>query len=91
MKKIKFKELKEKINYFQGKSVLLIITGLVKTKIKIKQVYLQMKKNNFIIKVDEKINIAIDINWVANFYTNDTNTILKLEFDNLGEVVLVMK
>ena len=91
MKKIKFKELKEKINYFQGKSVLLIITGLVKTKIRIKQVYLQIKKNNFIIKVDEKIDIAVDINWVANFYANDINTILKLEFDNLGEVVLVMK
>ena len=48
-------------------------------------------KNEFTIRINQKMNITIDINWVANFYVNNNNTIIKLEFDNLGDVVLAIK
>ncbi len=90
MKKINFKELKETINNFQGKNVMLKITGLIGTDINVKKANVTIIENEFIIRVNEEISISIDTNWVANFYTNDDNTIVKLEFDNLGEVILAI-
>lgn len=91
MKKIKFKELKEIIKNFQEKNVMLKINGLIRTNINIKKANVDIIKNKFIIRINQEMNISVDINWVANFYTNDDNTIVKLEFDQLGEVELAIK
>lgn len=91
MRKIKFKELKEIIKYFQEKRVLLKISGIIRTNVDIKKVHIEIIKNKFIIRINQEMNIIVDINWIANFYTNNNNTIIKLEFDNLGKVVLVTK
>ena len=91
MKKIKFKELKEIIKNFQEKNVMLKINGLIRTNINIKKANVDIIENKFIIRINQEMNISVDINWVANFYTNDDNTIVKLEFDQLGEVELAIK
>lgn len=91
MKKIKFKELKEIIKNFQEKNVRLKINGLIRTNINIKKANVDIIENKFIIRINQEMNISVDINWVANFYTNDDNTIVKLEFDQLGEVELAIK
>lgn len=91
MRKIKFKELKEIIKYFQEKNVLFKISGIIRTNVNIKKAHIEIIKNEFIIRINQEMNIIVDINWVANFYANNDNTIIKLEFDNLGKVVLVTK
>lgn len=91
MKKIKFKELKETIKKFQEKNVMLKINGLIRTNINIKKANVDIIENEFIIRINQEMNISVDTNWVANFYTNDDNTIVKLEFDQLGEVELAIK
>ena len=91
MRKIKFKELKEIIKYFQEKMVLLKISGIIRTNVNIKNAHIEIIKNEFIIRINQEMNIIVDINWVANFYANNNNTIIKLEFDNLGKVVLATK
>lgn len=91
MKIIKFKELKEIIKNFQEKNVRLKINGLIRTNINIKKANVDIIENKFIIRINQEMNISVDINWVANFYTNDDNTIVKLEFDQLGEVELAIK
>ncbi len=91
MKKIKFKELKEVVNNFQEKNVMLKIEGIINTNVNIKKAYILIIKNQFIIRINKEMNISVDTNWVANFYTNEDSTKIKLEFDNLGEVVLTVK
>lgn len=91
MRKIKFKELKEIIKYFQEERVLLKISGIIRTNVNIKNAHIEIIKNEFIIRINQEMNIIVDINWVANFYANNNNTIIKLEFDNLGKVVLATK
>ena len=91
MKKIKFKELKEVVNNFQEKNVMLKIEGIINTYVNIKKAYILIIKNQFIIRINKEMNISVDTNWVANFYTNEDSTKIKLEFDNLGEVVLTVK
>ncbi len=91
MKKIKFKELKEVVNNFQEKNVMLKIKGIINTNVNIKKAYILIIKNQFIIRINKEMNISVDTNWVANFYTNEDSTKIKLEFDNLGEVVLTVK
>ena len=91
MKKIKFKELKEVVNKFQEKNVMLKIEGIINTNVNIKKAYILIIKNQFIIRINKEMNISVDTNWVANFYTNEDSTKIKLEFDNLGEVVLTVK
>ena len=91
MKKIKFKELKEVVNNFQEKNVMLKIEGIINTNVNIKKAYILIIKNQFIIRINKEMNISVDTNWVANFYTNEDSTKIKLEFDNLGDVVLTVK
>ena len=91
MKKIKFKELKEVVNNFHEKNVMLKIKGIINTNVNIKKAYILIIKNQFIIRINKEMNISVDTNWVANFYTNEDSTKIKLEFDNLGEVVLTVK
>lgn len=91
MKKIRFRELNEIIKYFQEKNIILKISGLIRTDVNIKKAHIKIIKNEFTIRINQKMNITIDINWVANFYVNNNNTIIKLEFDNLGDVVLAIK
>lgn len=91
LKKIRFRELKELLKYFQEKNVMLKITGLIRIDVNIKKAHIEIKKDKFIIMINQEMNITIDINWVANFYVNNNNTIIKLEFDNLGKVVLAIK
>lgn len=91
MRRIKFKELKEIIKYCQEKNVLLKISGIIRTNINIEKAHIEIINNEFIIRINQEMNIIVDINWIANFYTNNDNTIIKLEFDNLGRVELYIK
>ena len=81
MKKIIYKKTKEILKHFNGKAILINIMGIITPTINIQNSKIYFYKNEF---NTEKINI--DINWVANFYSNEDNTIVKLEFDQTGYI-----
>ncbi len=91
MEKITYKNFKELIKKNNSKRLLIKVKGIIKQTIHIKNSKIFLSKNRLIIQDNtmEKINIGID--WVANFYSNYHNTIIKLEFDQIGEVVLYIQ
>lgn len=91
MEKITYKNFKELIKKNNSKRLLIKAKGIIKQTIHIKNSKIFLSKNRLIIQDNtmEKINIGID--WVANFYSNYHNTIIKLEFDQIGEVVLYIQ
>lgn len=86
MKKIRYKETKEILRHFNGKTILINIMGIITQTINIQNSKIHFYKNKLIINEYQTEKINIDINWVANFYSNKDNTIVKLEFDQTGYI-----
>ena len=88
MKKITYKEMKKIIKQMSNKRLIIKVNGIIIQKIKIKNSKIFLKKNRLIIQDEniDKVNIGID--WIANFYTNENNTSIKLEFDQNGDVLI---
>ncbi len=88
MKKIRYKDMKKIINQMNNKRLLIKLDGVIIQKLKIIKAKIFLKKNRLIIKDENIEKISISIDWIANFYTNETNTSIKLEFDQNGEVLI---
>lgn len=88
MKKIRYKDMKKIINQMNNKRLLVKLDGVIIQKLKIIKAKIFLKKNRLIIKDENIEKISISIDWIANFYTNETNTSIKLEFDQNGEVLI---
>lgn len=88
MKKIRYKDMKKIINQMNNKRLLIKLDGVIIQKLKIIKAKTFLKKNRLIIKDENIEKISISIDWIANFYTNETNTSIKLEFDQNGEVLI---
>lgn len=86
MKKIRYKETKEILRRFNGKTILINIMGIITQTINIQHSKIHFYKNKLIINEYQTEKLNIDINWVANFYSNKDNTIVKLEFDQTGYI-----
>ncbi len=86
MKKIKYKDTKEILKQFNSKAILINITGIITQTINIQNSKIYFYKNKLTINEYKTEKITIDINWVANFYSNENNTMVKLEFDQTGAV-----
>ncbi len=88
MKKVRYKDMKKIINQMNNKRLLVKLDGVIIQKLKIIKAKIFLKKNRLIIKDENIEKISISIDWIANFYTNETNTSIKLEFDQNGEVLI---
>lgn len=88
MKKIRYKDMKKIINQMNNKRLLIKLDGVIIQKLKIIKAKIFLKKNRLIIKDENIEKISISIDWIANFYTNESNTSIKLEFDQNGEVLI---
>ena len=88
MKKVRYKDMKKIINQMNNKRLLIKLDGVIIQKLKIIKAKIFLKKNRLIIKDENIEKISISIDWIANFYTNETNTSIKLEFDQNGEVLI---
>mgnify|MGYP006943508188 CR=1 FL=1 len=88
LRKIKYKSLKEIIKRMNHKVLLIKVNGIIKQKIKIENANILLKKNRLIVFDDNIEKISVGIDWIANFYTNESNTSIKLEFDQNGEVLI---
>lgn len=88
MKKIRYKDMKKIINQMNNKRLLIKLDGVIIQKLKIIKAKIFLKKNRLIIKDENIEKISISIDWIANFYTNETNTSIKLEFDQNVEVLI---
>ncbi len=86
LKKIIYKKTKEILKHFNGKAILINIMGIITQTINIQNSKIYFYKNKLIINECNTEKINIDINWVANFYSNEDNTIVKLEFDQTGYI-----
>lgn len=80
--------MKKIINQMNNKRLLIKLDGVIIQKLKIIKAKIFLKKNRLIIKDENIEKISISIDWIANFYTNETNTSIKLEFDQNGEVLI---
>ena len=80
--------MKKIINQMNNKRLLIKLDGVIIQKLKIIKAKIFLKKNRLIIKDENIEKISISIDWIANFYTNESNTSIKLEFDQNGEVLI---
>ena len=80
--------MKKIINQMNNKRLLIKLDGVIIQKLKIIKAKIFLKKNRLIIKDENIEKISISIDWIANFYTNETNTSIKLEFDQNVEVLI---
>lgn len=88
MKKINYKELRQLINNFNNKSLVIQQNGFIKSQIYIKQSKISILKDKLIVKDSKLEKIKININWVANFYRSENNNSIKLEFDTDEEILI---
>lgn len=88
MKKIKYKDMKQLILKMNNKSLFIKTNGMIRQKLKIQKSKIFIKKNRLIVQDNGKEKINIGIDWVANFYTNEIYTSLKLEFDQNGDILI---
>ncbi len=88
MKKIKYNDMKNIIKNMNNKELYIKLNGVIIQKIKIKNSKIFLRKNRLVIKDESIEKISISLDWVANFYVNETNTSIKLEFDQNGDVLI---
>lgn len=88
MKKINYNELRQLINNFNNKSLVIQQNGFIKSQIYIKQSEILILKDELIVKDNKLEKIRININWVANFYRSENNNSIKLEFDTDEEILI---
>lgn len=88
MKKINYNELRQLINNFNNKSLVIQQNGFIKSQIYIKQSEILILKDELIVKDNKLEKIRININWVANFYHSENNNSIKLEFDTDEEILI---
>lgn len=84
MEKIKYKEMKKIVKGFDDKTIQVKINGIIMQKFIIEKLKICFHKNKIILKDNDIEKIRIDIEWIANFYTNDKQDIIRFEFDQVG-------
>ena len=88
MDRITYKEMKELIKIFNNKNVSVEVTGIITQTLNIQKLKIYFKKNIIVIKDNRLEKLKINLCWIANFYTNKENTIIRYEFDQTGAVEL---
>lgn len=91
MNTIKYKDLKQLLIEFNDTSLLIKQDSIVITEFNIKKSKLFIDNDMLIIQ-DESIKIMeIKISWVYNYYISNDSNIIKLEFDQIGEILIIKK
>lgn len=91
MNTIKYKDLKQLLTEFNDTSLLIKQDSIVITEFNIKKSKLFIDNDMLIIQ-DESIKIMeIKISWVYNYYISNDSNIIKLEFDQIGEILIIKK
>ncbi len=88
MKKIRIKELRNIISTFNDKEVIIHTSEIITMTLHIQKLKIFFLNDELVIEENNIEKLRIAINWVANFYTNDDKTVVKLEFDETGEVII---
>lgn len=88
MERITYKKMKELIKKFINKNVTVQVTGIITQTLNIKNLKIYFKKDIIIIKDGRLEKLKVNFYWIANFYTNKDNTIIRYEFDQTGAVEL---
>lgn len=89
MNTIKYKDLKQLLIEFNDTSLLIKQDSIVITKFNIKKSKLFIDNDMLVIQ-DESIKIMeIKISWVYNYYISNDSKIIKLEFDQIGEILII--
>lgn len=88
IEKIRIKELRNIISTFNDKEVIIHTSEIITMTLHIQKLKIFFLNDELVIEENNIEKLRIAINWVANFYTNDDKTVVKLEFDETGEVII---
>lgn len=88
MERITYKQMKEIIKNFNNRNIRIQVSGIIAQIFDIKDLKIYFKQDMIIITDDNIEKLKINSCWIANFYTNKDNTIIKYEFDQTGAVEL---
>lgn len=88
MERITYKQMKEIVKNFNNRNIRIQVNGIIAQIFDIKDLKIYFKQDMIIITDDNIEKLKINSCWIANFYTNKDNTIMRYEFDQTGAVEL---
>lgn len=88
MKRITYKEMKNIIRSMNNRAILIKVEGIYIQRIEIQKSRIFTHKDRLIVQDKNIERFNVGISWVSNFYTNETQTSIKLELDEKGEVLI---
>lgn len=88
IKRIDYIQFKNNLENMKNKELLIDIQTMIQTKIIIRKTKMSINKYSLSLFNDEKQKINIDINYVANFYMDEEQKIIKLELDAIGYIMI---
>lgn len=80
--------MKKIVKGFDDKTIQVKTNGIIMQKFIIENLKIYFHKNKIILKDNDIEKIRIDIEWIANFYTNEKQDSIKFEFDQVGTAEL---